>query len=147
MTLQKSSGDFMSNNCFKLSPYSEIPSYVDQWVISEIENVWGEKIPNYLYPIGGPMLIGWVKMCRIKNSEENIFYGEYWSKEERIKGEFEYFHPQSKPLPTHLFDRYELSSYVNGEGIYAYPISGDTPPIDYFLLKVRDIKDIQRPEI
>lgn len=110
-------GVYMSKKCFEPNPYSYYKDIEDQYSIDEVESVWGEKIPQDLYRIGGDMLFGWIKICREDSDPEGILRGEYIDGEKRYKGKFRYFHPEGKPIPENLFSDHYLSNFASSKGV------------------------------
>lgn len=107
--------------------------YSDQEDEAEVEETWGEAIPERLLQVGGADLYSWSSIYHDRNDPPHIFRGEFRDREKLYKGKFEYFQPEGKPLPDRPLGEFYMAG-PSSDGVHFYAISSNEN-VAYFLLK------------
>jgi hypothetical protein len=93
--------------------------YSGEEEIKEVEDAWGEPIPNYLIQIGGIDWYSWASVYHDPNDPSHIFRGEFRDKGNLYKGRFEYSHPDGMSLPNKPLQNFYMSHISSGHLIFS----------------------------
>ena len=87
----------------------------DTYDIAEVEDIWGEPIPDHLNQIGGLDLFSWASIYHLDTDPPQIFRGEFRDRMGLYKGSFKYYQQDNRPLPEHPLRDFFMDYIVNGE--------------------------------
>ncbi|MCF6256516.1 MAG: hypothetical protein L3J98_09005 [Gammaproteobacteria bacterium] len=111
--------------------------------VEEMNQIWGEPLPEHLVFIGGLDWPAWGYFYRDSNDPPGVIRGEARDRTHLYSGRYKYTHPEGVPVGEIDFGDFEISG-LDGERLILHR-RNQPPPVEYFYLEPTDPDRIRRP--